>query len=217
MHSSVLTRRAGFSLIELMIGLTIAAILATSATMAAAQSFLAFKTAKLNSSLEANVRRSLDRAVRELIGTSFEVITPPTLANQFGASDVVFQEVSAIVGSDVVWGNPKRLAFEYEDGELDDGVDNNGNGLVDEGVLVLRMNDGMANERRIVICHNVRELLEGEEDDGDDDNGNGVIDEAGFNVHRVGDVLTIRLTLEEPSEETGSVMRTLATSIRLRN
>jgi hypothetical protein len=67
-----------------------------------------------------------------------------------------------------------------------------------------------------VLCHGVRELLEGEVADGDDDNGNGVSDEAGFNVHRVGDVLFVRLSVEE-SLENGTIVRTLETSVRLRN
>lgn len=209
--------RAGFSIAEVLISVTIAAILATSATMVAAQSYVAYKTTNLNSTLESNLRRSLDRVVRELMSASFDRLTPADLDDDFGADDIVFQEAAAIVDDEIVWGNARRLTFEYEDGELDDGVDNNGNGLVDEGMLVLTRNDGLAAEQRIVICHHVSELLEGELDNGDDDNGNGVIDEAGFNVHRDGNVLTIRLTLEQASEQVGTVQRTLSTSIRLRN
>jgi prepilin-type N-terminal cleavage/methylation domain-containing protein len=211
------TSRAGFTLVEVMISVSIAAILATSATMAAAESYVAYTATTTNSTLETNIRRSLDRVIRELMSTSFDVITPANLDDDFGSNEIVFQEAVAVVDNAIVWGNARRLAFEYEDGELDDGVDNNGNGLVDEGQLVLTRNDGLASEQRIVICHNVSELLDGEEDDGDDDNGNGIIDEAGFNIHQEGDVLTIRLTLEQPSEQVGVVQRTLATSIRLRN
>jgi len=211
------TSRAGFSIIEMLISVSIAAILATSATMAAAESYVAYRTTNINSTLEANIRRSLDRVVRELMSTSFDVITPANLDDDFGSDEVVFQDAVDVVDGAIVWGNARRLAFEYEQGEFDDGVDNNGNGLVDEGMLVLTRNDGLATEHRIVICHNVSEFLEGEEDDGDDDNGNGVIDEAGFNLHQDDDVLTIRLTLEQPSEQVGVVQRTLTTSIRLRN
>jgi len=209
--------RAGFSAIEMVISVTIAAILATSASMAAAESYVAYRVTNINSTLEGNIRRSLDRVVRELMSTSFDVITPANLDDDFGSDEIVFQEAIDVVGEAIVWDNARRLGFEYEEGELDDGIDNNGNGLVDEGRLVLTRDDGLATAQRIIICHNVSELLEGEEDDGDDDNGNGVIDEAGFNLHQEGDVLTIRLTLEQPSEQVGVVQRTLSTSIRLRN
>ena len=207
--------RAGFSLTEMLIGVSIAAILATSATMAAAESYVAYKAASLNSTLEGNLRRSMDRVVRELMSTGMDSIFPAVDADP--QDDVVFSEIVDVTGGIITWGNPKRLAFEYEDGELDDGVDNNGNGLVDEGVLVLTLNDGQANERRVVICHGVSELLEGEEENGDDDNGNGLDDEPGFFVLQEDNVLTIRLTLEQRSDQVDRVQRTLTTSIRLRN
>jgi hypothetical protein len=62
----------------------------------------------------------------------------------------------------------------------------------------------------------VGELGEGETANGADDNGNGIIDEGGFNVFQDGDVLYLRLSLEEPGED-GSIVRTLETSVRLRN
>ena len=115
------------------------------------------------------------------------------------------------------WSNQHRLAFEYDTGEVDDGVDNDGDGLADEGNLVLRRNDGLANEVRIVLCRGVAELFEGELANGIDDNGNGVVDEAGFNVHRVGDVLTIRLTVQDALGQGVILTRSLETSSRLRN
>ena len=97
-------------------------------------------------------------------------------------------------------------------------MDNNGNGLVDEGRLVLTRNDGQANATRSVLCTYVREMFEGEiGGDNDDDNGNLVFDECGFNVHRDGDVLTIRICVEEPSYQDNSVTRSMAVSIRIRN
>ena len=207
--------RTGFSLVEMLIGVTIAAILATSATMAAAESYVAFKTANINSSLESNLRRSMDRVVRELMATGMDSIFPAVDTDP--QDDIVFSEIIDVTDGVLTWGNPKRLAFEYEEGELDDGVDNNGNGLVDEGVLVLTRNDGQANEARIVICHGVSELLEGEEENGEDDNGNDLDDEPGFCVLEEGNVLTIRLTLEQASDQVDRIQRTLITSIRLRN
>lgn len=215
MKTPSLNRRAGFSLVEMLISVTIAAILATSATMVAAESYVAFKTANVNSSLEGNLRRSMDRVVRELMSTGIDSIFPAVNADP--QDDVVFSEIIDVTEGVVTWGNPKRLAFEYEAGELDDGVDNNGNGLVDEGILVFVLNDGQPNERRVVLCHGVSELLEGEEENGDDDNGNDLDDEPGFCVLQEGNVLTIRLTLEQASDQVDRIQRTLITSIRLRN
>jgi hypothetical protein len=88
------------------------------------------------------------------------------------------------------------VRFDYEEGELDDGADNNGNGLVDEGCLFWTRDVGEPSEKTHVIARGVREYLEGEEPNLDDDNGNGLEDERGFCLERVGEALVIRLTLE---------------------
>ena len=110
----------------------------------------------------------------------------------------------------------RSLSFEYEIGELDDGLDNNGNGLIDEGRLVLTENAGLTNDRR-VITRWVAELLEGELDDGLDNNGNGLVDEPGFLVERIGESLIVRVTLQKRDAEGRLMTRTARTSVRLRN
>ena len=68
-----------------------------------------------------------------------------------------------------------------------------------------------------VLCTDVSEFLEGEALDGDDDNGNGVTDERGFNIHREGDVLILRLSVESIGWDGQPLQRTVETGIRLRN
>ena len=70
---------------------------------------------------------------------------------------------------------------------------------------------------RTVLCHDVPELAEGEVLNNADDNGNGVTDEAGFNVHRTGDILTLRLSIEENDQQGGTAIRTLSATIQMRN
>ncbi len=209
--------RTGFSMIEILIALTLAAILATSAALAASEGYQAYRSTRRTNSVEAKVRHALDKAARELLSSGLDVLAPQNIDDDFGTSNLVFQQATGIAAENITWGSVMRLAFEYEAGEVDDGGDNNGNGLADEGVLVWTRNDGAANETRTVLCHNVREFLEGETDNNADDNANGITDEAGFNIHRSGDVLTLRLTIEEPSDRAASVVRTLTTSVRLRN
>lgn len=208
--------RGGFSLVELLIASSLAALIAVSATMAGAQSYDAYRAATRSTTVEAKLRHAVQRVAQELLLTGTDVIFPPNIDDEFGTSDLVFQQAVGVVNGAIVWGPTKRLVLEYELGEVDDGVDNNGNGLVDECRLVLVRNDGVLGETRTVLCHSVREFLEGEEEDGDDDNANGITDEAGFNVHRAGDILTVRLTIEELGPQ-GPVTRTLGTSVLLRN
>ena len=110
-----------------------------------------------------------------------------------------------------------RIALELERVELDNGLDDNGNGLVDERMVVRIEDPGGPDERRKVICHDVSEYLAGEIPNGLDDNGNGLNDERGLSFVVLGDVLTIRLTLEAPGANENMLERTVQTSVRLLN
>jgi hypothetical protein len=186
----------------------------SSAVMAARGGLGAFRATQETSDAEARVRRALDRAVFELLSAGASELLPDP-SGEFGTGDLQFRKAIGLNGTVPQWGPTISLAREYATEELDDDVDNDGNGLVDDGVLVLTRDVG-GDERRVILCRGVRELLEGEVADGDDDNGNGVRDEAGFNVHRVGQVLFVRLSVEE-ALESGTIVRTLETSVRLRN
>jgi prepilin-type N-terminal cleavage/methylation domain-containing protein len=205
---------SGFTLVELAVATALFLLLMSSAIVAARGGMDAFKSSQDLSDLETRARRALDRAVFELVSCGASELDPnPT--GQFGTESLEFRQVVGLAGTTPVFGVPMSLAFEYGSEETDDGIDNDGNGLVDDGLLVLTRDVGGA-EQRIVLCRGVREYLEGEVGNGDDDNGNGLTDEAGFNVQRVGDVLFVRLSLEE-AVPTGSVVRTLQTAVRLRN
>ena len=110
-----------------------------------------------------------------------------------------------------------RLELRYEDDEVDDGIDNDGDGVVDEGVLVLIQDWMGPTEQEVVLCHGVREFLEGETPNMLDDNGNGLIDERGFSVDLDGENLTFRLSLERVDASGNTVIRTLESSVWLRN
>jgi prepilin-type N-terminal cleavage/methylation domain-containing protein len=208
--------RTGFTLTELVVSLVIAALLATGAFLATSEGYEAYRGTQRRSSLEADLRRALERARRELVDTGEDVLSPnPT--GLLGTGDLLFARPLGLDEDEIEWGPAMRLAREYEEGETNDGADEDGDGLVDEGMLVLTRDDGGPDEQRVVLCHGVSEFLEGELPNVADDNGNGVSDEGGFNVHRVGDVLFLRLSLEEPHPLTGRIVRTLTTSVRLRN
>ena len=129
----------------------------------------------------------------------------------------MFESNPTIAGGVLTFSSFGRLGFQYDAGEVDDGIDNDGDGLIDEGVFFLERDSGGANQRRIVLAKNVRELLQGEAPNAVDDNGNGLVDEPGFVASIVGDVVTLRLTIEETTPEGGLVTRTADSSVRLRN
>jgi hypothetical protein len=116
---------------------------------------------------------------------------------------------------DPVFGPLERLVLEYD--EANDGLDDDGDGLVDEGRLVWLENPGAAGERRVVLCNDVREYLAGETSDGDDENGNGLIDERGFALDFAGNAVTVRLTLEARGQKGQIIVSSAQRTVAFRN
>lgn len=218
-HLTNRTRRslhAGFSLVELAIVVVLLAIVLGSVAMIGNASDRAYRTGSVSSHLESQVASTIEKVVDELQIAGVDTITPDPIQG-VGASSIRYVQATGIVGNDVVWTPLRRLAFEYEVGEIDDGIDNNHNGLVDEGRIVLTEDVGGPNERRRVLTHWVGELLEGEQENGLDDNGNGLVDERGFFVERVGEAIVIRLTLQRRTADGFLLSRTAQTSTTPRN
>ncbi len=217
MKSVVRSGRSGFTMVEAVVAAALLVIMSSVALLASNTGLGAFESARANTRAEARLQRALKRASFELMPSSWDMVGPLNLDDEFGSSFVTFQTPAGFANDAIVWGPVNWLGLELEPGEQDNGVDDDGDGLVDERQLVLVRDQGGADEIRSVLTHNVREFLEGEEDNNVDDNGNDVTDERGFNAHRDGDVLTLRLSIEEFGDKTGTVVRTLTTSVRLRN
>lgn len=208
--------RRGFTSVEVLISTAILGMLMGGVSLIMQRSLGAYREAQVSAELEGRLRRALDRVATELVSTGEDVIAPDP-SGDYGASSLEFRRAIGLTGDVVDWGSKTSVGFQYEAGEIDDGVDNNGNGLVDEGVLVLTLNVDAANEKDVIICHGVSELGEGETLNLADDNGNGVKDEQGFNVHLVGDVLVLHLTLEAIDQNGVLFQRTVETGVRFRN
>jgi prepilin-type N-terminal cleavage/methylation domain-containing protein len=152
--------RRGFTVIELTISVAILGLVLTSVALLGMSSQRAYRTGAAGADLEVDLRRALDHLVQEFM-RSGEAVLLPDPAEGVGASDVTYQKAVGVAGGATSWSTPFRVRFEYEEGELDDGLDNNGNGLADEGRVVWTRDVGGINEATHVICRGVRELLEG--------------------------------------------------------
>lgn len=165
---------------------------------------------------EARARRTLDRVVEELAMAGSGMLTPDPAAPGW-TDDLDFQCATGVAGGVATWGQLTSLLWEREPAELADGQDNDGDGLIDEGRVVLVRSTGLPNERRVVLCSSVAEFAEGETAAIGDENGNGLEDERGFSLQRDGELLTVRLTLQEQVEQGQVLTTSVRTSIRLRN
>lgn len=208
-------RRAGFTIVELALAMGVLGLALGLAGMITRTGTAAYRSAEAGRQLEQNLHRALDIVITELEATGSDFLDP-TPVDGLAYKTIEYQHL-LLQGTDVVPGPTSRLAFEYETGEIDDGLDNNGNGLVDEGVLVLVRNVGLTSQQRVVLCHGVRELLEGEIANGIDDNGNLLDDEPGFFIQIRGRVVTIRLSIEGIGPQGQILVRTAESSARMRN
>jgi hypothetical protein len=208
--------RSGFALIEVAVSLGIIVLIFGSLVEVNRSTLNAYAQTSAETLLQSEARRALDRVSAELENGGLATLQPNPVVNW--TDNLVFQActgVDPLTGA-MTYGTPTKIAWVLDPGELMNGIDDNGNGLIDEGELVLTRNYNQANPQSVVIAHNVANLLEGEIANHADDNGNGLIDERGFCIIREGNLLHIRLTLQR-SVKGKVVQATVETGVRLRN
>ena len=206
----------GFTLIEVVISVSIAVVVFGSATFMSARANEQFRVSQLRSRLNTQTATTIDRICDELAWAGRDDVTP-TPVLPFGNDRIDFRRTAGTDADGVLWDNWSRISLEMADGELDDGVDNNGNELVDERQVILTRDLGLGTEQQVVLCSGVAAFLEGEIPNGLDDNGNGLEDEQGLSLVLQGDVLTVRLTMEGIDHPERRHAITHQTSIIIRN
>ena len=208
--------REGYTLVEVVIATT----LLTGIVIAIYGLFSTGVSAYGSGASFAEVRRNSDRVLElitnELSEAGRDVVypmpVPPT-----SSSRITLQRSTGFAEGEIVWSPTTIIEFRHLPDDPDDGKDNNGNGLIDEGMVVRVDNAGTADEHVTVLTRWVREYLEGEVPNGKDDNGNGLVDEPGLCFDVIGEVWTIRLTLERSNSMGRKVLHTVQTSTKTRN
>ena len=211
----MVSARSGFTLVEMAIATVLVTILSGLFLMTTRAASGAVNTGVAVAELDSEVQRVLERVCEALKATSSGVVTPQAVA-PFAALTVDLQRgLGADAAGVPQWGPVERFVLEYD--EADDGVDDDGDGLVDEGRLVWLENPGGAGERRVVLCNNVREYAFRETFDGADENANGLIDERGFALDYADQRVTVRLTLVARDEDGAVFASTAERTIAFRN
>lgn len=212
--------RRGSTLIEALIASAMLVMIGSTALLVSDTATRSFRTETQSSELEATARTALGKIAAYLRSADGGAINPPGVAAPDSTWWLDFRRGNGFddVADAVLWGDPERLTFEYDPGDPDDGVDNDGDGLIDEGRVVHIDNPNAPNERRVVLCNWVSENLEGEVPGNLlDDNGNGLVDETGFCVSFDGSRATVRLTLERLDKYGNRIDQTFERSIAMRN
>lgn len=213
---SRIARNRGLTQVEVVISAVLLTIIAGSVTVLMQSGVDTYGIGMSKGEIERQAARVLEILTEELSMSGDTVISPQAIAPSF-TDNLTYQKNTGWNGTGIIWGPTQLLELRYDPGDPNDGVDNNGNGLVDECILVLTTDVGGADEREVVLTRWVREYLEGEEPNSADDNGNGVEDERGFSLDVVGTVWNVRLTLERHDATGRLVTHTVETSVRPRN
>ena len=160
--------RAGHTLVEVTIAVALLGLILGSIGLVANTGSQLFATSVARNDVESRARRALSRIQSELLSADHSSLDG-LAQSPVWADRLIFEQVSAISERD---GEPEWITslieFRYEDGEPDDGVDNDGDGLIDEGVVVLVRDWNGPAEQEVVLCRGVAELQAGEDLDGAD-------------------------------------------------
>lgn len=213
MHKS---SQRGFTLVEQAIGITILCVMFGAVGLASLHSQRAFQSANAQDGLQARARRALDRIADEVAMASAAGLVPNPLP-PFGSSNLEFATPVGLVGKNIQWSDATLIQFQYSATDTNDGVDNDGNGLVDDGQVVVIRHFGLGNQQAVVLVRGVAEYLDGEKPNAADDNANALIDEKGLSFDISGKKLAIRLSLGQVDARGHLNQRTFQTSIKLRN
>lgn len=215
--------RRGTTMVELLI----AALIMTSVLGAIGMTVLAgtrsYEEGVARADVDSQARRLVSRVAEEFLTASRSTLIEGAQLWSGGAEDdgdveLRYRQVTGGAGGVQQLGTERRVRLDYVPGEIDDGIDNNGNSLVDECRILLSMDTATAAE--VSIGGFVREFLQGESSGSDaDGNGNGLADERGLCMTFDDETNTVmvRLTIERLTSQGRLVTSTAETSVLLRN
>jgi prepilin-type N-terminal cleavage/methylation domain-containing protein len=216
MQRSLNIARAGFTLIEVVIAATIVSLLLLGLGITTLSGDRVYKAGMAQDRSLVLARRALDRIADAISMGGVGALTPNPVA-PLGSSTLSFRTPSGYAGGAVTWNSSTRIDFQYTPRDPNDGLDNDRDGFIDDGMIVLTRDVGLATEQSTVLARGVSEYLEGEIPNGADDNGNGLRDERGLSFDISGDQLTIRITVVSRDGNGRNVVRTVSTSVKVRN
>lgn len=212
-------REAGFTLLEMMVAASILTVIAGGIFSLMNTGIDTYRIGMKTADIERRTAKVLEQISDDLSAAGRNVVFPvPTHPNT--SHHVTFQKNLGYSGGTtgvIQWSPMVKIALRPDPDDPNDGKDNNGNGLVDECVIVRIVNLGQPDERSTILTRWVREYIEGEEPNGIDDNGNGLVDEPGLSFDVIGDVWTVRLTLEQFDAKGRLVTHSMNTSVKTRN
>lgn len=181
-------RSGGFTLLELIIGLAVAALLFANVGLVLKSGSTRQERDSIRGDLDVQLDRTLDRIALSLMSASTDSLDPSAPAPSFQTSLEYVQNLG-VQNGEVVTGDAERIEL-----------------IVQGGQVLWKQRPDALDERMVVWTRWVAEYLDGEIPNGIDDNGNGLVDEAGLAFVVSGSQIEIHLCLERRSDD-GEVVR----------
>ena len=191
--------KLGFTVLEMMIGLSILALVLGNMVMLQNATSDSYESGVFGSALEDGAETTMDRIALAIMSTSVDRLDEVLSAPLF-VSSVEYEVVTDIVDGVPVIGVPERIEFISETGQI-----------------VWTRNPDQPDEMKLAWTKHVPGLLEGEIVNGEDDNGNGVADEQGLAFNRNENQIQIRLTLSRLDSNGVEYTRTRSRRVTCRN
>lgn len=189
----------GFTLIEMVIALTIFGMVAANVLMVTRSSRQAYEAGASQSALDMQLDRTMDRIVLALMAARTESLTPSN-GMPLWTPWVTFDQSKGYEDGLEITGDIEKI-------ELIEGPEQ----------VVWKERPGAPDERRVVWTNWVRKLFKDEVFNGVDDDLNGLTDETGLSFTVDGNVVTVRLTLEREGPDGAIIRRTQETTVTCRN
>lgn len=203
-------RQSGFSVMEMAIAASGTVVLFGIVAIGTQRAFGTYQGTVSATEVERNANAAMDRMVSLLADAGLTTIADD-LSAPTGASGFTFQVRKGYASGAITWSPATTLSWESDPNDPRDDVDNDGDGLVDEGRVMVSDANGL----QAVICNNVTEYLDGETADTGDQNANGLEDEQGLSFVLEENRLTIRLTLAKVGADGETVTRSAESVLRL--
>ena len=170
----------GFTLLELVIAMTILALIAVNVTMVTRTGSEAARSGVFWQTLNDEADQTLDRVSLALMSSTADNLYPQAVAPNY-TNEVSYSVSLGVEGGEVIESPPESIRWEEVD---------------DHGRVRWSENPGLPNERSVTWSNWVPTFSEGELFNGDDDNGNSVVDETGLAFDMEGELVNIYLTIE---------------------
>ena len=165
--------RAGFTLLEVVISIGLVALVVTNIVMAMDSSTKAYRAGASRIEVEDQARRTLDRIALAVMGASREGLAPGQ-ETPLDTDSLTYQLNLGYQDGEVVWSDPERIrrdeqaqvtwsknpgipgeqrvvwtkwVRDFTAGEVFNGIDDNGNGLIDEKGLSFTIQDDLVTIR----------------------------------------------------------------------